>query len=210
MQIVPRKLTGSIPASGSGESLVDYIPRVAATSPVGDEVGDVVLEDGDHSGVRNTVGHEGGEPCWVLVVPAEVVAAEVFAVVLGDVDGNVTTGVVKDALLGLGELPLHVVGRGDFTEYTGVVEDGHVLGVVLLGAGNICSSTEPKLASRLGNVVEEWGTIGGIVGELVDGDISGVDAGDGRRDGGSRHSCNGSRSDGELLEGRHVEDRQRR
>ena len=194
-----------VPAAGAVEGFVDNVPGVAAAAPVLNQVGDVVLEDADHGLVGDAAGHEVKEPGRVLVVPAQVVAAHVLAVVLGNVNDDVTTGVGEVVALGLRVLPLHVVGGGDGAEDAGVVEDGHVLKVLLFRAGNVGGGTEPELAVLLGNVVEEGSTVGSIVCVLVDGDILRSDERSWRSRGGIDCS-NGGRSGEDVLEGRHVEE----
>jgi len=190
---------GGVPASAAGEGLVDDVPGEAAAAPVTDDVGDVVLEDVDHGSVGDASRDEVKKPLRVLVVPAKVVASEVFAVVFGNVDGDVSTNVGEVVSGGLGLLPLHVVGRSDLTKDASVVENGHVFLVLLLGTWDISGSSEPELASSLGKVVEERSSIGDRVGELVDGDISGVNERSWRRDGGSSNDGSACRSEGVFV-----------
>src|SRR4051812_2440609 len=89
------------------QSLVDDVPGVAFVGPVRDEIVDVVLHDGSEGfGVPCPV----YDPVGKLIGPDEVVAAEVFAMVSGNVDGNVSTGIIEDVLFGLSGEVLHVVG----------------------------------------------------------------------------------------------------
>jgi len=71
------------------------------------------------------------KPVRVFIVPSQVMASKELAVVGGNVGGNVATCVIVHTTFGLGELPFHVVGRSDFTEDASVVQDGHVLQVLL-------------------------------------------------------------------------------
>jgi len=193
---------GSVPASSTGEGLVDDVPGEAATTPMTDNVGDVVLKDIDHGGVGDTTSDEVKKPLRVLVVPAEVVASKIFAVVFSNVDGNVTASVGEVVSARLGLLPLHVVGRRDLTKDAGVVENGHVFLVLLLNTRDISGSSEPELASSLSKIVEVRSSICNRVGELVDGDITRSYERSRRRDWGS--SNNGSTGRGECISVKHL------
>jgi len=168
---------------------------------VADNVGDVVLEDVDHSLVGDTGRDEVKKPLRVFIIPAEVVTSEIFAVVFGNVDRDITTRVGEVIALGFGELPLHVIGRSDLTKDASVVENGHVFLVLLLDTRNISGSSEPELTSSLCKVVEVRSSVGNRVGELVDGDISRVDErsrrrSDSRSSGSSSNDSSAGRSEG--------------
>jgi hypothetical protein len=81
---------------------------------------DVVL----HHGSQGLVGPGAvGHPVAELRVPDKIVTAQILAMVLGDVDGDLATCEIEDALFRLGSKEFHVVGRGDFAEDMGVIQN---------------------------------------------------------------------------------------
>lgn len=87
------------------EGLVDDVPRVTTVAKVGDEVGDVVDEDGAE-GLVGLGGGGVGDPGGKLAVPDEIVAADEFAGGLGEVEEGIGGRVVEDALEWLGGFEL--------------------------------------------------------------------------------------------------------
>lgn len=64
-----------------------------------------------------------GDPVAQLRNPDEVMAPEVFPVILGNVDCHLSAGEVEDALLRLGCEELHVVRWCDLSEDIGIVQN---------------------------------------------------------------------------------------
>ena len=88
-----------------GKGLIDDVPGVAAVAEVLDQLGDVVDEDLGQGFVRpwgGWVGDKVGE----LGLPDEVVAADLLAVGLRDVEEVVSAGEVEGVLLRLGKFEL--------------------------------------------------------------------------------------------------------
>ena len=89
---------GVVPdAGGEGavgiQGLVNDVPAVAAAAPVGDEVRDVGFHYRGEGGVCPVAI---GNPIGQLICPDEIVAADVLAMRLGDVEEYVTAGVVEN------------------------------------------------------------------------------------------------------------------
>lgn len=79
-----------------------------------DELGDVVLEDLGE-GFVGPGSRRGGHPGREFGLPDQVVAADCFAGLFGDVDEVVAASEVEDVLFGFGELELYdlkIVSRG--------------------------------------------------------------------------------------------------
>lgn len=81
---------------------------------------DVVLHHGSQGFIGpGTVDH----PVAKLRIPDKIVAAQILAMVFGDVDSDLATSEIEDALLRLGGKEFHIVGRSDLAEDMGVIQN---------------------------------------------------------------------------------------
>jgi hypothetical protein len=121
------------------------------------DLGNVVL----HDSLKRGVGPDArANPRWKLRVPDQIVASDLLASGLGNVDNLLTAREGEAVLFRLSCIPLHGIAWGELTENVGVVEDGHVLGVRGLAPGNGNCSAEVDLALGYGSLAEVRSAIG--------------------------------------------------